>query len=163
MWKGNTSTNFHVNAQPITTTQITNWLRRLEIRSAAFAASSDLMAGIAVEMGKDLRCDVQAMNVIQIAPRECHRAMGECHQCYLEGISLNVGLYRDRRISAVVPSYQISRSRKFLKRKYFCGNSTASYFYHWAWYWQRRFGGPSGTDLTANKLNRIKNTTEITS
>ena len=77
------------------------------------------MAGIAVEMGKDLRCDVQAMNVIQIAPRECHRAMGECHQCYLEGISLNVGLYRDRRISAVVPSYQISRSRKFLKRKYF--------------------------------------------
>ena len=60
------------------------------------------MAGIAVEMGKDLRCDVQAMNVIQIAPRECHRAMGECHQCYLEGISLNVGLYRDRRISAVV-------------------------------------------------------------
>ena len=111
--------NFHVNAQPITTTQITNWLRRLEIRSAAFAASSDLMAGIAVEMGKDLPCDVQAMNVIQIAPRECHRAMGECHQCYLEGISLNVGLYRDRRISAVVPSYQISRSRKFLKRKYF--------------------------------------------
>jgi hypothetical protein len=115
--KGNTSTNIHVHAQPNTTTQITNWLRRIEIRSAAFAAPSDLMVGIAVEMGSDLRCDVQAMNAIQIAPREYHRAMGECHQCYLEGISLNVGLYRDRRISAVVPCYQIFPLQENFEKK----------------------------------------------